>query len=364
MKKVLSLLAVMFFLLSHAIGQNDTLIRTYKDFDFTPGDKIIYYNDFSLDTLGKYPQKWLTNSPSEIKSLKQYPGIVWFEMNLGSTNSTDGKINFQENTTIDFDLIANVGPDSTKPVSEIQIYFHSYKPDELFGDYAPGNGGFGIKYIDEMVSFYSWKKGDFTEIAGQIPTPVMEDNKSKKVHISVSIQASRVLFYVNQYKIFDVPNLVPDEIPALDRISFFSNGHNVSSSLLISNLRVAVDFSELRSKLNKSGKFSTDAITFDNGTDKIRPESYAVLKEIANIINDNSDRSFQIVGYTDNSGNEGLDMELSKKRAESVKKTLTENFFVDGNKLSTDGKGGTSPLNKNQTYEEKAVNRRIEIIRL
>jgi OmpA-OmpF porin, OOP family len=182
--------------------------------------------------------------------------------------------------------------------------------------------------------------------------------------MAVCIQKTRVLFYVNQEKIIDMPDLSPDGIPPLDRISFFSNDINVNATLLVSNLVVSTGIADFRGKLKKSGKFSTNAIRFETGTDKIKPESYAVLKEIANIINDTRDTKFLITGYTDSDGEEAMNMTLSKRRAESVKKILVDVFEVETKLISTEGKGETAPLNANSTDEEKAANRRIEIVRL
>ncbi len=364
MKKAQAWFLMMFFSLAYCFAQDNKLFESYEKYDFMPGDKIIYYEDFSHDTLYKFPQKWISNSPGEVLQLKQYPGINWYKMYAGSTNAPELQVTFEENTTVEFDLIASVGEDSTKNISEIQVYFHSHLPDEVMADYVPGNGGFGIKFNGEAVSFYSWKNGDYTSVNYEARTTELVSHKNKKVHMAVSIQKSRVLLYVNQEKIVDMPDLSPDGIPPLDRISFFSNDINVNATLLVSNLVVSAGIADFRARLQKSGKFSTAAIRFATGTDKIKPESYAVLKEIANIINDTRDTKFLIAGYTDSDGDEAANKVLSQQRAESVKNILVDVFEVEAKLISTEGKGETAPLNKNITDEEKAANRRIEIVRL
>lgn len=355
---------MMILSLANCFAQENNIFAGYETYDFIPGDKIIYYEDFSQDTLEKFPQNWLSNSPGEVLQLKNYPGINWYKMYAGSTNATDGKITFAENTTIEFDLIANVGIDSSQKIPEIQIYFHSQVPNQMLGDYVPGNGGFGIKFNDDAVSFDSWKNGDYTPINGGGKTKELINNKYKKVHMSVGILQNRVVFYVNHEKVIDMPDLYPTGIPYLDRISFYSNVINVNSTLWISNLIVSTGISDYRSKMTKSGKFSTYGIKFEAGSDKIMSESYGVLKEIANIINETRDTKFRITGYTDSDGDESINMILSKSRAESVKKVLVEVFEVEAKNISTEGKGEASPLNKNLTMEDKAMNRRIEITKL
>ncbi len=364
MKKIQALSLLMFFYLAYGFAQDQKTFAGYEDYDFMPGEKIIYYEDFLQDTLEKFPQQWLSNSPGEVLQLKKYPGINWYRMYAGTTNATDGKITFAENTTVEFDFIANVGEDSTKSIPEIQIYFHSVLPDQMLGDYVPGSGGFGIKFNGENVSFYSWKGGDYTPVNNEGKTMELIDHKNKKVHIAITIQKTRVLFYVNQQKVIDMPDLLPDGIPPLDRITFYSSEANVQSTLCVSNLAVSTGIPNFREKLAKMGKFSTTGIKFETGSDKICPESYAVLKEIANIINDTRDTKFRITGYTDSDGDESMNMVLSQSRAEAVKKVLVEVFEVEAKYISTEGKGKASPLNKNLSSEDKAMNRRIEITKL
>jgi OmpA-OmpF porin, OOP family len=180
MKKAQAWFLMMFFSLAYCFAQDNKLFENYEKYDFMPGDKIIYYEDFSHDTIGKFPQKWVSNSPGEVLQLKQYPGINWYKMYAGSTNAPDGVITFAENTTVEFDLIASVGEDSTKNIPEIQIYFHSQLRDEVMADYVPGSGGFGIKFNGEVVSFYSWKNGDYTNVSSEARTTELIAHKNKK----------------------------------------------------------------------------------------------------------------------------------------------------------------------------------------
>jgi outer membrane protein OmpA-like peptidoglycan-associated protein len=57
-------------------------------------------------------------------------------------------------------------------------------------------------------------------------------------------------------------------------------------------------------------------------------------------------------------------MELSKKRAASVKKYLLANYGIDDSRIETDGKGATQPVADNSTATGKAKNRRVEFLKL
>lgn len=117
---------------------------------------------------------------------------------------------------------------------------------------------------------------------------------------------------------------------------------------------------DTRNKLINEGKFSTSGISFDVNSDHIKPESYGILKEIADALSQNSSTKFRITGYTDSDGDAAYNLKLSKKRAEAVKNCLISNFGIDGSRLSTDGKGESQPVADNKTPEGRAQNRRVE----
>jgi len=70
-----------------------------------------------------------------------------------------------------------------------------------------------------------------------------------------------------------------------------------------------------------------------------------------------------IIGHTDSDGDAAQNLDLSKKRAASVRILLTTEFGIDGTRLQTDGLGETKPVSDNNTAEGKAQNRRVEFIK-
>ncbi|HNF49590.1 MAG TPA: OmpA family protein, partial [Chitinophagales bacterium] len=96
----------------------------------------------------------------------------------------------------------------------------------------------------------------------------------------------------------------------------------------------------------------------------IKGESYGTLKDFAAVMTENPDVKVKIVGHTDSDGDDAKNMELSKKRAESVKSALNKEFGIDNSRMETEGKGETQPADNNNTPEGKANNRRVEFIKL
>jgi len=72
----------------------------------------------------------------------------------------------------------------------------------------------------------------------------------------------------------------------------------------------------------------------------------------------------KIVGHTDSDGDDKLNLDLSKRRAESVKSALSGQFGIDASRLETEGAGESKPVAANDTPENKAKNRRVELIKL
>ena len=76
------------------------------------------------------------------------------------------------------------------------------------------------------------------------------------------------------------------------------------------------------------------------------------------------DVKVKIVGHTDSDGADAANLDLSKRRAASVKNELVKSFGVNGDRLETDGMGESQPVAPNDTPANKALNRRVEFIKL
>jgi chemotaxis protein MotB len=107
------------------------------------------------------------------------------------------------------------------------------------------------------------------------------------------------------------------------------------------------------------------AILFDSGSAKLSKEGEASIAEVAGILSDIPDRSFQVAGHTDNVPIKNKrfksNWDLSAARAVSVVKHLVENGMALEN-VSAAGYAETQPMAPNDSEEGRAQNRRIEIV--
>lgn len=167
--------------------------------------------------------------------------------------------------------------------------------------------------------------------------------------------------YVNEVKVFDIPKGVFTDFK-YNR--FRMETYNTRADVFVSNVRIAVGAPDTRNQLITEGKLVTRGILFDVNSDNIKPQSYACIKEIADVLKENLSVNVQIVGHTDSDGDEAKNLDLSKRRAASVKAFLTSEFKIDAERMKTDGKGEGQPIDNNSTAEGKAQNRRVEFIKM
>jgi len=101
-------------------------------------------------------------------------------------------------------------------------------------------------------------------------------------------------------------------------------------------------------------------IYFASSSSKILEQSYAPMNELVKILRENPDTRVEISGHTDNTGSSALNMQLSKSRAEAVRRYLIQQGIA-ATRLTSAGYGPTQPIADNNTPEGKAMNRRVEI---
>lgn len=102
-------------------------------------------------------------------------------------------------------------------------------------------------------------------------------------------------------------------------------------------------------------------IKFEFDSDVLNPLSYSEIASVATYLKENPNVKVEISGYTDNSGSEEHNMDLSLRRAESVKKALVELEEISGKRILTKGYGESRPIAPNDSEEGRALNRRVEM---
>lgn len=127
----------------------------------------------------------------------------------------------------------------------------------------------------------------------------------------------------------------------------------------------SVDISKVSGRRDERGiVVSLPSVTFDTNKHEVKHESHDVLKEVAEVIKAYPKAKVQIEGHTDDVGDNSYNLELSKKRADTVLTYLVKNFGIEAKRLTAIGYGETQPIASNHTTEGRQKNRRVDIVLL
>ena len=326
-----------------------------SNYDFVAGDKVILYEDFSQDAVGDFPALWTTNKSGEINTLSIAPGN-WLNL-----NATEGnwwllkQIEFPKNFIVEFDVVPKKG--APRYAAAVTIYGeNTYK--EMSNPYECSNG------LIVNIAKTDWEshgiKAGNPKVTGSSSINPVEEEKVN--HVIIWVQNRRVRIYHKGEKVLDMPtNLY--EGSKFTRFGFMLY-RGASSASYVSNIKITTASPDTRSKLLTEGKLITYGIYFDVNKDVVKAESYGTMKSIADVLKENPDVRVKIIGHTDSDGDNAKNLDLSQRRAKSVKNELTKVFGIDESRMETDGMGETKPVAPNDTPSNKALNRRVEFVKL
>ncbi|HYV85239.1 MAG TPA: OmpA family protein [Patescibacteria group bacterium] len=106
-----------------------------------------------------------------------------------------------------------------------------------------------------------------------------------------------------------------------------------------------------------------EGVNFETNSAKLKPESSQVLDRVAESLQANPSVRVEVAGHTDSAGKQAYNIDLSKRRAASVRDYLVSKG-VAGSRLETKGYGPAHPVADNATAEGRAKNRRVELKRI
>jgi outer membrane protein OmpA-like peptidoglycan-associated protein len=302
----------------------------WANYDFKPGSRILYADDFTRDEVGNFPKRMEFVSGS--MEIVEWQRGRWLR---GTTSSRFYIVLpevLPERYTLEFDVAVSNNLLYLSPAGKVD------------GDLIMfGNGGEG-------------SVGGSHTLTRSATQPAL---MGKVFRARVMADGPYVKLYVNDLRVANVPNFSPLRAK---RILLF-NDARIEHPMLIGNIRVAASGKKLYDALTDSGRVATQGIYFDTGSDRIRPESTPTLKEIGAMLAEHAELKLAIEGNTDNVGDAASNQALSEKRAAAVRQFLVTNFQVDAVRLTSQGLGATKPAASNDTPEGRQMNRRVELVR-
>jgi OmpA-OmpF porin, OOP family len=106
----------------------------------------------------------------------------------------------------------------------------------------------------------------------------------------------------------------------------------------------------------------TQQIHFATNKDIIKPESYPILNAVVDALDKNPAFKIEVQGHTDDKGANAYNLDLSQRRAQSVRKYLVSHG-IDAARLTAKGYGEEVPLVANDSEANRALNRRVQFVR-
>jgi outer membrane protein OmpA-like peptidoglycan-associated protein len=119
---------------------------------------------------------------------------------------------------------------------------------------------------------------------------------------------------------------------------------------------------ELQAKQSNRGPVVTlQDVVFDVGRAELRPGAYRTLERLAQVLRQHPERRVRVEGFTDSTGSEDLNLDLSQRRAMAVRDALV-GMGVPPERIEVRGFGEAFPVASNATVAGRQMNRRVEIV--
>ncbi len=322
--------------------------KVWANYDFVPGQRTIFYSDFTEDQVGNFPQRL------EFKSGQME--IVEFEggrRGLKASSTSEFLIPLPEvlpdKFTVEVDLINRNSRSSA--AATIRLAGGAEGLSGSSTGLQVGWGFWGLETSGGGIENQSLpaKEADVQRYVGK-PASVrlLGDGKYLKV-------------YADEKRIANLPKV---ELPRAKALAVRLNGYDdESGAVYVTRIRVAESQKTIYDALSSTGRWATQGILFDTGKSEVKPESTPTLKQIAATLKEHPELKIEIQGHTDNVGKADANLKLSQARAEAVKKVLSTEYGVQAGQLTAKGYGDTKPSADNTSPEGRANNRRVELVK-
>ncbi len=327
----------------------------WANYDFVPGDTVLYFHDFEGTRTGNFPSRLdyiagnldvvrLGSGEEANKVLRIGEGTSeggpggngCFTVSLPKTLPDRFTLEFRLQTTdplrrAEIQIFSDGSDDSPDTRCNYPPNPHIFVNQHEQGLQLPGGYGAGKAAGNVGIETGNW------------------------MSVALGCDGEYCKMYADGVRVANVPRY---EFPRAEKLHVFMNVYRYS--LYLDDLRIAEGgVRSLYDDLVSNGFFATTGILFDTGSATLRPESNGVLNEVLILLEDHGDVRLRVEGHTDNTGSDQVNLPLSEARAEAVKTWLTDHG-VSASRLETAGFGSTRPVVENDTPENRQQNRRSE----
>lgn len=309
-----------------------------EGWDFVPGEKLLLFDDFTDMPKGAAPPHWKVRG--------------------GAVRLVDGRL------TIGGGAAIRMTPNVTKWPDNFTIEMN------LQGGQSADDAMRNITWVFEKGDSWVWQTTLALYAGGgcKVTLEIADPGENQIVNcnwvtegpnnFALWVQDGRLRVYLNGNRLIDLNQL---------KLVFQTASLQTSADTIpvsFGSFRLAQSAPDISKTIFSSGRYVTHGIQFDVNSATLKPESRPVLQQIAEALAAAPTLKVRIEGHTDSTGDPAKNLDLSKRRAESVKKALVEQFKIAADRLTTDGFGDTKPAATNDTPQGRAENRRVEFVKI
>jgi len=320
--------------------------KAYQNYDFVPGDRIIFEDSFSDDQSGEFPSHWdLLKGQAQVSTFQGEKIFALTEGNYVSVVPLMKTDNYLASDTfsVEFDFY-------TQPGAYNQVGLRLWNPKNSQQDQDAGGDDHSTVFVGNSCSSNG--------LSGTYPLESFNNNKWH--HVAVARKGNQLKVYEDQFRILNVP-VFKGKTYALNIVGIGDQ----EKPIMLKNIRIAQggSFNDTKRILSEpKSRIITHGILFDVDKASIKPQSMGTINEIYQFLKDDPSLKFEIEGHTDNTGESQHNLQLSQERADAVKLQLIS-LGIDPSRLTTKGFGDSKPIVDNSSPEGKANNRRVEFVK-
>ena len=322
--------------------------KVWANYDFVPGQRTLFFSDFTDETVGNFPQRLQFKTGS--MEIVELDGQRALKATTASGFVIPLSETLPEKFTLEIDVINRNSLGVAAPT--IKVYGGTAAKTDV--DTEKTRVAFGHLGWDVI--------GGGTESQASFTSDETETFVGHAVSVRVLGDGAYLKVYADGRRLANVPN------------ASFARGKGIfvalegrdeeSNAVYVTRIRVAESQKTVYDALAAAGRWATQGILFETAKSVVRPESAPTLKEIAAALTQHPELRIRIEGHTDNVGSADANLRLSDARAAAVKDALVKEYRIDAARLETAGLGDTKPVADNKTAEGRSSNRRVEVVKL
>lgn len=305
----------------------------WANYDFVPGERPLYVNDFQSDVVGDFPRRlrWGqgTFEVVDVRGTRflRATSSGWLAIPLPEV--------LPERFTLELQLSAPGG----------------WNQEITFG---PSSRGARQPHV--VVSQQA--SGVIIGTTQTVSRPA-RDVRGSVFAVRVMVDGAHAKVFINESRVANVPTI---DLGRAREVRIDVRAQQ-GAPVLIGDVRVMAGGRDLYDAIATDGRVATQGILFATGSATLQPESLPTLTTIAGMLASHADLSLTIEGHTDDTGDRAANVALSERRAAAVREALVTRHGIAASRLSARGHGAAKPVQPNSTPEGRQANRRVELVR-